>query len=457
MTIQTKKITSPQPSKDLAPIDLTDETLNQRRQIFLTKMKAAQLDAVVIYADREHGANFEYFTGFIPRFEEACLVLHQDGKAFLLLGNENTKMGKVARLENQVIHVPFFSLPNQPMLDDAPLSSYFAEAGLKNLTKVGVIGWKMFTSSIEDNRQLFDIPHYILQALQSITSVENVADLLLSPIDGLRVTNNANEIAHYSFGASLAGNCLLETLNQIELNKTELAIATSLSAFGQQHNVTTICATGERFSNATLYPRNKQTKLGDTFSLTTSYKGGLSSRAAFVANNVDDLPEKQQDYLEKVAYPYYQALVTWLKTVKLGLTGATLFTEIDKVLPQKDYHWELNPGHFVADEEWLSSPFAKNSSAVLQSGQLLQIDLIPKVAGYAGVGCEDGICLADATLREEIKRDYPKVWADFTRRRDYLAESLNIELAPEILPMSDTVAYYRPFLLNQELAFYNKE
>lgn len=457
MTIQTKQITSPQISKDLVPIDLTDETLRQRKQNFLDKMKTRQLDAVVIYADREHGANFEYFTGFIPRFEEACLVLHHDGQAFLLLGNENTKMGKVARLENQVIHVPFFSLPNQPMLDDAPLSSYFEQAGLKNLAKVGVIGWKMFTSSIEDNHQLFDLPHYMLQALQSITNVENVADLLLSPIDGLRITNNANEIAHYSFGASLAGNCLLETLNQIELGKTELAIATSLSALGQQHNVTTICATGDRFSHATLYPRNKQTKLGDTFSLTTSYKGGLSSRAAFVANATDDLPENQQAYLEKVAYPYYQALVTWLKTVKIGLTGGDLFAEIDRVLPQETYHWELNPGHFVADEEWLSSPFAKDSTAVLQNGQLLQIDLIPKVAGFAGVGCEDGICLADEALREEIKREYPKVWSYFTRRREYLAAVLNIELAPQILPMSDTVAYYRPFLLNQEIAFYNKE
>lgn len=49
-----------------------------------------------MYADKEHGGNFEYLTGFIPRFEEALLVLHREGEAVLVLGNENLKLAAFA-------------------------------------------------------------------------------------------------------------------------------------------------------------------------------------------------------------------------------------------------------------------------------------------------------------------------------------------------------------------------
>lgn len=452
MKLTTKKIQSPILSEILIPVDLTTETMSQRHEAFLSKMQENKLDAVVIYADREHGANFEYFTGFVPRFEEACLVIHQSGENYLLLGNENTKMGQHSRIKATVIHVPFFSLPNQPMEDDQKLSAYFAAAQLEN-KNIGVIGWKMFSSQVENNRQLFDLPQFIFQGLLAVVNkAENFADLLLAPTAGLRTVNNANEIAHYEFGAALAGKCLLETLNQVALEKTELEIATSLSAFGQQHNVTTICASGQRFTNATLYPRNKKVQLGETFSVTTSYKGGLSSRAAYVASEKNQLPQEAQGYQEKVVYPYYQAVVTWLENIKLGMTGAEMYQLIEEVLPQKDYHWELNPGHFVADEEWLSSPFSATSETQLKSGMLLQIDIIPKVPGFAGVGCEDGICLADDALQETLKKNYPETWARFEKRKTYLMNQLNINLPKEVLPMSDTVAYYRPFLLDQTTA-----
>ncbi len=42
-------------------------------------------DTLIVYADKEHGGNFEYLTGFIPRFEEALLVLHREGEAVLVL------------------------------------------------------------------------------------------------------------------------------------------------------------------------------------------------------------------------------------------------------------------------------------------------------------------------------------------------------------------------------------
>ena len=457
MTIISTQVAFPLLSEHLVPVELTDQTMSERKAKLVDAMKKNQLDAMIIYADREHGSNFEYFTGFIPRFEEACLVIHSDGSAFLLLGNENTKMGNYSRIAAEVIHVPYFSLPNQPMENDAAFRTYLERAGLQANSRIGLAGWKNFTSAFHNNRTLFDFPHFIISALQDVVAHQdqllNYADLLIGPDTGIRTVNNANEIAHYEYGAALAGNCMLETLNRVALGQTELELAATLASAGQPHNVTTICAAGERFTNATLYPRDKKIQLGDTLSLTTGYKGGLSSRAAYAAHSREELPQAVQDYEEKVAQPYYRALVTWLETIQIGLSGGALFNTIQEVLPREDYHWELNPGHFTADEEWMSSPFAKESTSLMKSGQLFQIDIIPKVQGYGGVGCEDGIALADKQLRDALQHDYPEVWARIERRRAYLIETLHIHLPVEVLPLNDVVAYYRPYLLNPDVAF----
>ena len=187
----------------------------------------------------------------------------------------------------------------------------------------------------------------------------NGAHLLIGADQGIRTINNANEIAHYEYGATLAGIGMLNTINSVAVGKTELELAGNLAQFGQPNSITTICATGARFTNATLYPRNKAVELGDTFSTSVGYKGGLSSRAAYVAESKDDLPETARAYEEKVAKPYFNAYCTWLETIQIGMKAGELYDRIEAVLPKEDYHWELNPGHFVADEEWMSSPFLK--------------------------------------------------------------------------------------------------
>ena len=50
-------------------------------------MEARGLEALVVYADREHAANIAWLTGFEPRFEEAVLVVTAD-RSTLMAGNE---------------------------------------------------------------------------------------------------------------------------------------------------------------------------------------------------------------------------------------------------------------------------------------------------------------------------------------------------------------------------------
>ena len=60
-------------------------------------MVAAELDAVVIYGDREHVANISWASGYDPRFEEALLVVTRDRKPVLFAGNEGFPYAEVRR------------------------------------------------------------------------------------------------------------------------------------------------------------------------------------------------------------------------------------------------------------------------------------------------------------------------------------------------------------------------
>lgn len=452
--IKLKEVEAPKPEEGLIPVMLSDETMQNRKARLLESMQKDGFDAVVVYADLEHGSNFEYLCGFLPRFEEALLILHANGKAFMVLGNENLNKAGKARIEAVPIHMPHFSLPNQPMQTEKSVAQILASCELEDAEKIGLIGWKNFTSHVEDNHLLFDLPYFLVEALKTVcgkAQFANAAYLLIGE-NGVRTTNNANEFAHYEYGAALAGNCILKTMDRLKVGKTEMEMAETLAADGQRHSVVTIMATGARFEKANLYPGNKQIQCGDKISITTGFKGGLQSRAGYAVECAEQLPKKEQDYLKAVAIPYFQAVKTWLETIKIGINGNDLYEAVEAVLPKEDYGWTLNPGHLCADEEWMSSPIYPQSEETLQSGMLFQIDIIPSVNGYGGVSCESGILLADEQLRKAIAKEYPAVWERIVKRRAYMQEVLGIRIQEDVLPTSMATAYLRPYLLKKEMA-----
>ena len=232
--IKLKEVEAPKPEEGLIPVMLSDETMQNRKACLLESMQKDGFDAVVVYADLEHGSNFEYLCGFLPRFEEELLILHANGKAFMVLGNENLNKAGKARIEAVPIHMPHFSLPNQPMQTEKSVAQILASCELEDAEKIGLIGWKNFTSHVEDNHLLFDLPYFLVEALKTVcgkAQFANAAYLLIGE-NGVRTTNNANEFAHYEYGAALAGNCILKTMDRLKVGKTEMEMAETLAADG---------------------------------------------------------------------------------------------------------------------------------------------------------------------------------------------------------------------------------
>ena len=453
-------VSSPSPDCSQIPVMLTDETMDIRCKAVIQRMKEEQLDTLVVYGDLEHGSNFEYLTGFLPRFEEALLVLHTDGPHYMLMGNENLNKVASARIKATPIHVPHFSLPNQPMDCTESIQGLLSQAGISAGKQVGIAGWKQFTSPVEDNLQLFDVPYYIIDAIKKLVGtagcIKNAAYLFIGE-NGVRRINNVNEIEHYEFGASLAGDCVLAAMNLLDEGVKETDLGNALNALGQKNSVVTIAASGKRFVKANLYPTENTVKTGDTISLTVGYKGGLSSRAGYAVKNPDQLPEGSADYIDVVVKPYFHAYATWLETIRCGMTGGDIYDQIEKVMPKSQYHWSLCPGHLTADEEWLASPIYSGSKEQLTSGMLFQIDMIPSVEGYGATNAESTIALADENLRKQIQTEAPELWKRISSRIAYIKNELGINLSPDVLPLTSTVAYLRPLLLNKEKAMHIKK
>ncbi|ROS03967.1 M24 family metallopeptidase [Raoultella terrigena] len=455
--IQLQTTEPPRKFTDVPPVFLSDATMVERKNKVLARMNEEGFDALVIYADKEHGGNFEYLTGFVPRFEEGLLILEKSGSATVILGNENLKMANYCRIPVILKHCPYFSLPNQPMDNEKSLEALFIESGLNTRSKVGLVGWKMFTSTLGDNKAYFDLPYFIVEAVKNSTTpnvvLENAAHLFIRGDKGARSINNENEIAHYEYGANLASNAILDAMNAVEPGIRETELGALLAAEGQYQTVVTIAAAGQRFAKANFYPTYKKVERGNPLSLTTGFKGGLSSRTGFVIADESELPENQKDYLDRVAKPYFAAVVSWLENIKTGMTGGELYDLVESVLPKAQYGWHLNPGHLSADEEWMSSPVYRHSEETLKSGMIMQIDIIPSVAGYTGVSAEESVALADASLQKKIQASYPELWARIAARREYIRNVLHINIADEVIPLANTVAYLRPFLLAKDKAF----
>ena len=82
-----------------------------------------------------------------------------------------------------------------------------------------------------------------------------------------------------------------------------------------------------------------------------------------------------------------------------------------------------------------------------------QADIIPATGTpYFTTNIEDGLALADGSLRAAFAARYPEAWARIEARRSFMAASLGIELHPDVLPFSNIPAFLPPFILRPDLA-----
>jgi hypothetical protein len=189
-------------------------------------------------------------------------------------------------------------------------------------------------------------------------------------------------------------------------------------------------------------PSGRQLADGDGVTTAVGFRGSLCCRAGLLSATIDDR------FQSEFVTPYFRAIATWWQTLRIGITGDAIHRAVLASLEGAAFAPGLNPGHLIADDEWVHTPIRPGSAEQIAPGMIFQCDIIPAPLpdGYA-LNCEDTVAVADADLRASLAANYPDFWRRVQLRQAFLREALGIQIADELLPLSSAPAYLPPFWL----------
>ena len=420
----------------------------ERIEELRARMARRGYDRLIVWADREHSAGLSFLAGFDPRFEEAILIVGPDGEPAILVGNECWGMAGAAPLPMRRVLFQDLSLPGQPRDRSRPLAGILGDEGVGAGARIGVVGWKTYA-----DRATIEAPAFLVDELRRLVGpaglVESASDLLIDPADGLRVINDADQLAVFEWAATQTSGAIRRLLAGLRPGLTEREAVRLLDWDGSPLSCHLMLSSGPRASLGLLSPGDRVIQRGDRFTVAFGIWGALNCRAGFVVEDAAGLPEGIRDYVDRLVGPYFAAVAEWYRTIRIGIPGGALQAIVDRHLGDPFFGIFLNPGHQIHLDEWVHSPISPGSAIPLRSGMAFQVDIIPATGGpYFTTNIEDGIALADEELRATFVAAYPDAWARIEARRRFMADVLGIALHPDVLPFSNLPAYLPPFLLS---------
>ena len=413
--------------------------------------QAAGTDWVLVFADREHSANLTWLVNYDPRFEEGLLVLGRNGQRTLIVGNEGMGYLPIVRVPLDVELCQTFSLNSQPRSTAPRLKDVLVKIGLSAGQSASLVGWKYLeTYETDDPSAPAFIPAFFVDVVRNLLGnsgklVDGTA-LLMHPENGLRNLNSADQIAAFEWAARTSSAAVFSILTGTRPGMSEMQAMQLMLFSGQPLSMHPIFVSGKGEINGLRSPSGKIIEYGDAVSTGLGYWGSLSCRAGMM------LGQQDMSFFDKVAAPYFKAVVSWYENMQIGAIGKDIFQTVAGAFDGSGMHSMLNPGHLTSYEEWTSSPIRPDSTEKIRSGMVFQSDIIPTPipTGWL-MNCEDTVAVADASLRAEIKSSHPDLWLRIQNRRQLMHDALGIHLAEELLPLTDGTTYLPPFWLAPEL------
>jgi Xaa-Pro aminopeptidase len=422
-------------------------------------MERLSLTHLVVYGDREHFANLAHLTGFDPRFEEAVLIITRQGSPLLVVGNECAGYLTVSPLyvagKLRSERFQSFSLLNQPRGSSRLIEEIFADEGIGSGSVVGCVGWKYFSDSEHpDGAHAIDLPAYLVDTLRKLVGWENVVNatgILMNPADGLRTFCSPAEIAYFEYTNILASEGMKRMLFGIDEGMTDYELAKLVEYNGEPLGCHMTLVTGDTRDRGLSGPVGAVIRRGDPLSTNICYWGGNSCRAGWVASSAHDLPLEAQDYVGNFAGVYFEVMSEWFSLLRIGTPGSALARVVSEKLPFDQFGIFLNAGHLIHLDEWLSSPIYPGSTVLLHSGMVIQVDVIPFSPAYFSTRMEDGVVIADESLRRQIQEQFPTCFSRCQERWNFMREVLGIPVPEEVLPLSNIPSLVPPFFLEPNM------
>ncbi len=417
------------------------------------RMGASGLNALVVYADREHCANMSFLTGFDPRFEEALLLLDDEGGRLLLVGNEC--MGFLPHPALR-IHAELFqelSLLGQQRDASRPLRTILGEFGVGRGKRVGCVGWKYFGKGLIDVNEPIEVPAYLVDLLRELTGepgrVVNATSIFMDAAQGLRSVNSADQIARFEYASIRTSESIKGLLSTLREGVAEEQLERCFHGGGLPRSCHAMVSFAGKARRGLSSPSANRAVRGAPYTCAFGVEGSLSCRAGMVAEEAADLPADLREFYPVFASSYFDIVATWYSEVRAGAAAGDVVAAVERARNPALMKFAVNPGHLIGLDEWVHSPFTPGSRIALGSGMALQMDIIPISQGpFCCVNAEDGIALADADLRDELRARYPALAARIQARRAFMQDALGITLDASVLPLSNLAAWFPPFALD---------
>ncbi len=406
----------------------------------------AGCDWLVVYGDREHFANLAYLTHFDPRFEEAVLLLGQDDQRILLVGNEGMGYASQARLPLRFELCQSLSLMGQTREKAPRILDVLQAAGIRRGQTVGLVGWKYLEPfEAAGDVPVFFAPSVLVDSLRQVvgdpTNVVEATHILMHPAQGLRSRNEAEQIVAFEWAAARATGAVKRIVHGVRPAMTEYEAVAQMGYEGDPLSAHVMFTSGKGEIIGLRSPTARKIEQGDGVSTAVSFWGGLGCRAGLV----DDANE---DFLTRIAIPYFRGVVTWYETARIGVSGGELHGRVSEILASAGLRSSLNPGHLTSLDEWLHTPVRPGSDEAIASGMAFQCDIIPAPVpdGWA-INCEDPVVFADGELRSELRRKYPEFWERVIARQAFMRDVLGVQVSDDLLPLSEFPACLPPLWL----------
>ena len=262
--------------------------------------------------------------------------------------------------------------------------------------------------------------------------------------------NEVEQLAAFEYAACQTSQGVRQLLFGLRPGMTEHEAVRLLDWNGMPLSCHLMLSSGPRATLGLLSPGDRMIERGDPLTVAFGIWGALNCRAGFVVEEASELPDPIHDYVERLVGPYFEAVAEWYGALHIGQTGGALHEIIERRLGDPFFGIFLNPGHQLHLDEWVNSPISRGSTIELRSGMVFQVDIIPATGtDYFTTNIEDGLALADQSLRDAFAAAYPAAWERVQARRRFMGDALGIELHPDVLPFSNLPAFLPPFLLGR--------
>lgn len=442
-------------------VRLEKEDYLLRLGLLTERMWEKKIDFVLIYGDREHFSNIEYFSSYDCRFEEGLLIVGKDGAVSLIAGNEGISYSYQIPYPVERYLYQNFSLQGQPREKIEPLHRILARTGISPKSKVGVVGLKYFETVCEgDPAHTFDLPAYMLSEIYRICNPENVVNFtreLTGYPDGIRIKlHSAKEIAWAEAAGCRVANAVQRMFKSLKPGISEFELSMCAGAGLEALNVHPMINFGGKSVGLGLKSPLRSTvlSLGEVCGLCYSVRGNLTSKIAVAAYDFNSYADELKPYYESFYQRHFAAMAAWYEKAAVGSRCGDLYDAVYREINHEEHGITLNPGHSTGTEEWLNSAFYKGSEHRILDGEFLQVDIIASKSDPVRTSiCEDAVVIASAGLRERLSLEYPAVYARVRRRQEAMRRVLGIRISDDLLPMSNLNGVFYPFMLNLDLVF----